>query len=111
MDVKLLLKGTEKAIDVCSWFRGHRLKMFAILTYLPRNDTTFYDESYTGRESVQRDCSLYIKNVTLTDSDFYSARRILEGNVTEFGTLPLLIRGRYSWGPWYFGSLMLRNSH
>nr|XP_020668219.1 carcinoembryonic antigen-related cell adhesion molecule 16-like [Pogona vitticeps] len=91
MDVNLLLRATRQEIKSCVWFRGHRLKQFAILTYRPPNET-IHNESYTGRETVQKDCSLYIKNLTLDDNDFYSVKRVLQDGLTEFGTTPLLIR-------------------
>ncbi|KAJ7303987.1 hypothetical protein JRQ81_011503 [Phrynocephalus forsythii] len=97
MDVNLFLKGSTKEIKSCTWYRGHRLKQFAILTYQAETRNVTYNESYTGRERVQQDCSLYIKNVTISDTDFYSIRRVLEGGLVEFGTVPLLVRGWWWW--------------
>lgn len=72
--VTLIVQGPPKTIEVCKWFRQTPSgTVQSILTYFTgvkaAPDT---GPAHSGRETVQRNCSLYITRLTVSDSGNYS---------------------------------------
>uniref|UniRef100_A0A8D2J457 Ig-like domain-containing protein n=1 Tax=Varanus komodoensis TaxID=61221 RepID=A0A8D2J457_VARKO len=70
----------------CSWFRGRitDLAKRIFVYYLPPTTLgQINGVAYTGRETGAPDCSLHIRNLTLSDSGSYTVAK--EGSVTAIG--------------------------
>ncbi|XP_042295837.1 carcinoembryonic antigen-related cell adhesion molecule 5-like [Sceloporus undulatus] len=90
-DVTLYPGGTKPILS-CKWLRGDKFKYFEIFHYLLFNSSLEYKEAYTGKETIHSDCSLHIRNLSLSDSNFYAVHKKTTKNDTEVGVLALLVR-------------------
>ncbi|XP_077788643.1 cell adhesion molecule CEACAM3-like [Podarcis muralis] len=79
-EVLLIPEESKEKVDTCSWFRWDTAEKNQILVYQPPPvKDVQYKASYTGRESVNTDCSLQIKNISVSDITYY----IMQRNTTK----------------------------
>uniref|UniRef100_A0A8D2JHV6 Immunoglobulin V-set domain-containing protein n=1 Tax=Varanus komodoensis TaxID=61221 RepID=A0A8D2JHV6_VARKO len=93
-NVTLVPGGDLKSVIKCSWYRGKRNQ---ILTYqlLPLSEHR-YGLAYTGRETINPDCSLHIVNLTHLDTGFYTIQKQKNGTEpAEMGKTFLLVGGKW----------------
>ncbi|XP_044290676.1 carcinoembryonic antigen-related cell adhesion molecule 16-like [Varanus komodoensis] len=94
-NVTLTPGGTLEKVVSCSWFRGTVTDVAKrILVYYvpPLTQGQVNGPSYTGRETVDLECSLHIQNLTLTDSGNYTVSK--EGGVTAIGHVMIKVSDR-----------------
>uniref|UniRef100_A0A670ITQ1 Immunoglobulin V-set domain-containing protein n=1 Tax=Podarcis muralis TaxID=64176 RepID=A0A670ITQ1_PODMU len=93
-EVLLIPEESKEKVDTCSWFRWDTAEKNQILVYQPPPvKDVQYKASYTGRESVNTDCSLQIKNISVSDITYY----IMQRNTTkesEVGQIFLVVIGK-----------------
>uniref|UniRef100_A0A8D2KVI7 Immunoglobulin domain-containing protein n=1 Tax=Varanus komodoensis TaxID=61221 RepID=A0A8D2KVI7_VARKO len=95
-NVTLTPGGTLEKVVSCSWFRGTVTDVAKrILVYYvpPLTQGQVNGPSYTGRETVDLECSLHIQNLTLTDSGNYTVSK--EGGVTAIGHVMIKVSGMF----------------
>ncbi|XP_060550012.1 forkhead box protein B2-like, partial [Pantherophis guttatus] len=77
--VTLIPSGDTNTLSTCSWFRGGDDEAKPIVTYsLPPLSKLAFKDGSTGREFLNSDCSLHIKNLTTQDEGFYKG--VMEKN-------------------------------
>ncbi|CAI5780983.1 carcinoembryonic antigen-related cell adhesion molecule 16-like [Podarcis lilfordi] len=75
-EVLLIPEESKEKVDTCSWFRWDTAEKNQILVYQPPPvKDVQYKASYTGRESVNTDCSLQIRNISISDITYYVMQR------------------------------------
>ncbi|ETE59568.1 Pregnancy-specific beta-1-glycoprotein 9, partial [Ophiophagus hannah] len=90
--VTLIPTGDTNTLSACSWFRGGDDETKPIVTYsLPPLSKLAFKDGATGREFLNSDCSLHIKNLTTQDEGFYKG--VMEKNTGKrvgkyFSTCP-----------------------
>ncbi|XP_013002296.2 carcinoembryonic antigen-related cell adhesion molecule 21-like isoform X4 [Cavia porcellus] len=74
-DVLLLAHNLPENTVGYSWFKGNTTAPNSmIIRYVTTNNVTVPGKAYSGRETIYRNGSLLIQNVTLQDSGFYTLR-------------------------------------
>uniref|UniRef100_A0A670ZXQ3 Immunoglobulin V-set domain-containing protein n=1 Tax=Pseudonaja textilis TaxID=8673 RepID=A0A670ZXQ3_PSETE len=93
-DVSLTPSGVKSNLIACHWYRGETNNFFEILAYEPPKNTVVYGPASRQRETIRPDCALLIRNVIVTDSDFYAVYK-KSANRSEVGTTSLIVRGNF----------------
>ncbi|KAH0631663.1 hypothetical protein JD844_006109 [Phrynosoma platyrhinos] len=72
-NVTLMPRGGMENFTTCSWYRWDISELNQILVYElpPSTAKVQYMKAYTGRETVRPDCSLHIRNVSVTDITYF----------------------------------------
>ncbi|XP_034294317.1 uncharacterized protein LOC117677879 [Pantherophis guttatus] len=92
-DVALSPSGMKTNILACHWYRGETNNFFEILAYHPKKNSVVYGPASRHRERIRPDCTLLIRDVIVTDSDFYAVYKNTV-NRSEVGTATLIVRDR-----------------
>ncbi|XP_070806102.1 cell adhesion molecule CEACAM5-like [Pituophis catenifer annectens] len=92
-DVALSPSGVKANILACHWYRGETNNFFEILAYHPKKNSVVYGPASRHRERIRPDCTLLIRDVIVTDSDFYAVYKNTV-NRSEVGTATLIVRDR-----------------
>lgn len=91
-DVALSPSGMKTNILACHWYRGETNNFLEILAYDPKRNSVTYGPASRHRERIRPDCTLLIRDVLVTDSDFYAVYKN-SANRSEVGTATLIVRG------------------
>ncbi|XP_039208148.1 uncharacterized protein LOC120312018 [Crotalus tigris] len=92
-EVALIPAGVRSNLLACHWYRGETDNFLEILAYDPKKNSVVYGPATRQRERVRPDCTLLIRDVIITDSDFYAVYK-RSANQSEVGTTPLIVRDR-----------------
>uniref|UniRef100_A0A8C7E492 Immunoglobulin V-set domain-containing protein n=1 Tax=Naja naja TaxID=35670 RepID=A0A8C7E492_NAJNA len=84
-DVSLTPSGVKSNLTACHWYRGETNNFFEILAYDPKKNSVVYGPASRQRERIRPDCALLIRDVLVTDSDFYAVYK-KSANRSEVGT-------------------------
>ncbi|XP_067318551.1 carcinoembryonic antigen-related cell adhesion molecule 3-like [Anolis sagrei] len=98
-NVVLIPGGSRRNLFSCRWFRGDKYRYFEIMEFLPFNSTVTFKDGYTGRESIDSDCKLHVRNLSLWDSNFYRVEKISFNNTMYVGVTALLVLDKLGFEP------------
>ncbi|KAK9394402.1 carcinoembryonic antigen-related cell adhesion molecule 6-like [Crotalus adamanteus] len=74
--VNLTTGSSPTAFFICNWYRGTEIKKNLIVTvYLPPLNGNVFGPAYTGRETADKNCSLFVDNLKQDDSGTYTVTK------------------------------------
>ncbi|OBS71248.1 hypothetical protein A6R68_00211, partial [Neotoma lepida] len=75
-NVLLLVRDLPEDHEAFAWYKGARNMNFGIVFYSLASNLTVTGPEYSGRETVYRNGSLRLQDVTQKDTEFYTLRSI-----------------------------------
>uniref|UniRef100_A0A803TQR1 Immunoglobulin V-set domain-containing protein n=1 Tax=Anolis carolinensis TaxID=28377 RepID=A0A803TQR1_ANOCA len=93
MGATLVAKGGMENFISCSWYRWEISDPSLILVYDTSTKKVQHKPAYTGRETLRKNCSLYIEKLSIEDITYFF---ILKNSTTssEAGQVFLVIKGK-----------------